>query len=57
LEGSLEEILISRISLEKKVSNLEATAKLFSVWHKLHVPFIWILMVTFIIHIVAAMVF
>jgi hypothetical protein len=57
LEGSLEEILIKRISLEKKVSNLEATAKLFSVWHKLHVPFIWILIVTFVIHIAAAMIF
>jgi hypothetical protein len=57
LEGSLEEILIKRVSLEKKVSNLEATAKLFSVWHKLHVPFIWILIVTFFIHIAAAMIF
>ncbi|MHB8483180.1 MAG: hypothetical protein ACYDBV_10705 [Nitrospiria bacterium] len=57
LEGSLEDILVKRISLEKKVSNLEATSKLFSVWHKLHVPFIWILIVAFFIHIAAAMIF
>jgi len=57
LEGSLELILIKRISLEKKIFNLEATTKLFSIWHKMHVPFIWILIVAFILHIAAAMIF
>ena len=57
LEGSIEEMLIRLVSLEKKVKGLEVTARLFSYWHKLHVPFIWILLVTFIFHIVAVMVF
>jgi hypothetical protein len=57
LEGSLEEMVLKLISLEKKVKLLEVTAKLFSYWHKLHVPFIWILIVTFIIHIAAVMIF
>ncbi len=57
LEGSLEEMVLKLISLEKKVKLLEVTAKLFSYWHKLHVPFIWILIVAFIIHIVAVMIF
>ncbi|MBI3593645.1 MAG: hypothetical protein HY200_01670 [Nitrospirae bacterium] len=57
LEGSLEEMVIKLISLEKHVTVLESAAKLFSIWHKLHVPFIWILIVTFIIHIAAVMIF
>ena len=57
LEGSFEEMVLKLISLEKNVSVLESTAKLFSVWHKLHVPFIWILIVTFLIHIAAVMIF
>jgi hypothetical protein len=57
MEGSLEEMLLKLISLEKHVTVLESAAKLFSLWHKLHVPFIWILIVTFIIHIAAVMIF
>jgi len=55
--GSIESILFRRISLEKKISALESTTKLFAYWHKLHVPFIWILAFTLIIHIAAVMVF
>jgi hypothetical protein len=56
-EGSFEGILIKRISLEKKTSVLEATTKLFSFWHKFHVPLIWILLFSFIAHVAAVLIF
>jgi hypothetical protein len=55
--GSIENILIKRINLEKNISALESTTKLFGYWHKLHVPFIWILGLTLIAHIAAVLVF
>ena len=56
-ENSVESTLIKRISLEKKISALEVTTKLFAYWHNLHVPFIWLLLLTFIFHVVAVLVF
>lgn len=53
----LEATLLKRISLEKKISTLEATSKLFAYWHKLHVPFIWILAFTLIVHVAAVLIF
>jgi hypothetical protein len=55
--GSIEDLLMKRISLEKKTSALEVTAKLFSYWHQFHVPLIWILGLTFLIHIAAVLIF
>jgi hypothetical protein len=55
--ASIENILIKRINLEKKISALESTTKLFAYWHNLHVPFIWILAFTLIVHIAAVLVF
>ncbi|MBI1820679.1 MAG: hypothetical protein HY036_01255 [Nitrospirae bacterium] len=54
---SVESALVRRISLEKKISALEVTTRLFSYWHNLHVPFIWLLLLTFIVHVVAVMIF
>jgi hypothetical protein len=54
---SFERLLIKRIQLEKNISALEATTRLFAYWHKLHVPFIWILGFTLIVHIAAVLVF
>lgn len=54
---SLEFLIVKRIRLEKNVSALEATTSLFSYWHKLHVPFIWILAFTLIVHIAAVLIF
>jgi hypothetical protein len=54
---SLESLIVKRVRLEKNVSALEATTSLFSYWHKLHVPFIWILAFTLIIHIAAVLIF
>ncbi|MBI3609679.1 MAG: hypothetical protein HY204_03145 [Nitrospirae bacterium] len=56
-QGSFETVLIKRINLEKKISALETTTKLFAYWHKLHVPFIWILAFTLIVHIAAVLIF
>ena len=56
-ERLFEDLLIKRISLEKKASILEATTKLFSYWHKLHVPLIWILLFTFIAHVATVLIF
>lgn len=56
-EDSFEALLIRRISLEKKIAALEATTKLFSFWHKLHVPIVWMLLFTFLIHVAAVMLF
>ena len=56
-QGSAEDTLIKRISLEKKISSLEVTTKLFAYWHHLHVPFIWLLLLTFIVHVVAVLIF
>jgi len=55
--GSFESILIKRISLEKKTAALEVTTKLFSYWHKFHVPLIWILLFSFIAHVAAVLIF
>ncbi|HXN05815.1 MAG TPA: hypothetical protein VN944_01990, partial [Nitrospiria bacterium] len=55
--SATESLLIARIKLEKKIFGLEATTILFSYWHKLHVPFIWILMLTFVFHVVSVMIF
>jgi hypothetical protein len=55
--GPFETLLITRISLEKKASILEVTTKLFSHWHKLHVPLIWILLLSFIAHVAAVLIF
>jgi hypothetical protein len=55
--GSIEAALIRRINLAKNISALEATTRLFSFWHKLHVPLVWILIITFIAHIAAVMIF
>ncbi|MBI3605711.1 MAG: hypothetical protein HY202_06765 [Nitrospirae bacterium] len=52
-----DSLIGTRIRLEKKVSSLEMTAKLFSYWHKLHVPFLWLLIVTFIFHVAAVLIF
>ncbi len=49
----IEDGLRRLIGLEKNIAALEATAKLFSLWHALHVPLIWILVVTVIMHMVA----
>ncbi|MBI3596850.1 MAG: hypothetical protein HY203_06835 [Nitrospirae bacterium] len=54
---SLETLIVKRIRLEKNVSALEATTSLFAYWHKLHVPFIWILAFTMIIHVAAVLIF
>lgn len=54
---SFEGLLIRRISLEKKIAALEVTTKLFSYWHKLHVPIVWMLLFTFLIHVAAVMLF
>ena len=54
---SLESLIVKRIRLEKNVSALEVTTSLFSYWHKLHVPFIWILAFTMIIHVAAVLIF
>lgn len=56
-EKSFEAVLIRRISLEKKISALEVTTRLFSYWHKLHVPIVWTLLFTFLIHIAAVTLF
>ena len=56
-EVSFENILMKRISLEKKISVLEATTKSFSYWHDLHVPLIWILFFSFIVHVAAVLIF
>jgi len=56
-QASLEAVVLQRIKLERKISTLEAALKLFSFWHKLHVPLVWILILTFIIHIAAVLVF
>jgi hypothetical protein len=50
-----EESLVRLISLEKNISALEATTRLFAYWHKLHVPMIWILVVTVIVHMAAVL--
>lgn len=50
---AIEDGLRRLIGLEKNIAALEATAKLFSLWHALHVPLIWILVVTVILHMVA----
>lgn len=55
--AAIESLLIARIKLEKKIFGLEATISLFSYWHKLHVPFIWILMLTFVFHVISVMIF
>ena len=54
---SVETILVKRISLEKKIAALEATTRLFSFWHKLHVPLIWLLVFTFAAHVAAVLIF
>jgi len=54
---SLESLIVKRIRLEKNISALESTTSLFSYWHKLHVPFIWILGFTMIIHVAAVLIF
>jgi hypothetical protein len=54
---SFESLVIKRIRLEKNISALEATTRLFAYWHKLHVPFIWILAFTLIVHITAVLIF
>ena len=56
-EGAFEEALMKRISLERKISALEGATKLFSFWHRLHVPLIWILLLTFIAHVAAVLIF
>jgi hypothetical protein len=52
-----EALLIRRISLEKKIAALEVTTKLFSYWHKLHVPIVWMLLFTFLMHVAAVLLF
>lgn len=56
-EKSFEEILIQRVSFEKKVSVLEVATKLFAYWHRFHVPLIWILLLTFLVHVAAVLIF
>ena len=56
-QGPFENLLIERISLEKKIFVLEAATRLFSFWHKLHVPLVWILIMTFIVHVTAVLIF
>jgi len=50
---AIEDGLRRMIGLEKNIAALEATTKLFSLWHALHVPLIWILVVTVILHMAA----
>lgn len=57
ISESFESLVIKRIRLEKNISALEATTRLFAFWHKLHVPFIWILGFTLIVHITAVLIF
>jgi hypothetical protein len=57
ISDSFESLVIKRIRLEKNISALEATTRLFAYWHKLHVPFIWILAFTLIVHITAVLIF
>lgn len=52
-----QEILKKRIQLEKKIALLEMTTKLFSYWHALHVPLVFVLLLTFVVHVVAVLVF
>jgi len=54
---SHQSLMLKRVRLEKNISALEATSSLFAYWHKLHVPFIWILGFTMIAHIAAVLVF
>ncbi len=53
----VETTFLKRISVEKKIAALEATTRLFSFWHKLHVPLIWLLLVTFVAHVAAVLIF
>jgi len=50
---AIEEGLLRLVGLEKNIAALEATTRLFSLWHTLHVPLIWILALTVIIHMTA----
>lgn len=55
--GTFEPLLIKRISLEKKIFALEGTSKLFGYWHRLHIPFLWMLALTLLFHILAVTIF
>jgi hypothetical protein len=54
---SIEDGLLRLIGLEKNIAGLEATARLFSLWHTLHVPLIWLLVVTVMVHMTAIFLF
>jgi len=54
---SIEDGLLRLIGLEKNIAGLEATAKLFALWHTLHVPLIWLLVVTVMVHMTAIFLF
>jgi hypothetical protein len=53
IEGALRRL----INLEKTIAGLEATARLFALWHMLHVPLIWLLVVTVLVHMAAISLF
>jgi hypothetical protein len=54
---AIEHALLRLINLEKTIAGLEATARLFALWHTLHVPLIWLLVVTVIVHMAAIALF
>lgn len=54
---AIEDALRRLINLEKTIAGLEATARLFALWHTLHVPLIWLLVVTVIVHMTAIFLF
>jgi hypothetical protein len=54
---AIEDGLLRLIGLEKNIAALEATARLFALWHTLHVPLIWLLVVTVMVHMTAIFLF
>jgi hypothetical protein len=54
---AIENGLLRLVGLEKNIAALEATAKLFALWHTLHVPLIWLLVVTVLVHMTAIFLF
>lgn len=54
---AIEDGLLRLIGLEKNIAGLEATARLFALWHTLHVPLIWLLVVTVMVHMTAIFLF
>lgn len=52
-----QDMVARRLGLEKKIAALEITTRLFALWHAVHVPLIWILLATFVVHVAAIALF